>query len=270
MLHAYVSMADLDVDHWRNLQALLLESAKEKRRIILIHENGELLKFVHSARAEIVRNVDRVDHPLQVAEKVYRANADKADFVVVFDRQAVDRYFAQVQDTWKAEEDLDEFVHRMYATMDEYREGIVTYPGSARTNLGLQWRLGASYEDVKAAVERFVPPNTTVVFGIFADNALWASLLLGFDENRRVNVITTADPSTLTTTGSDREATAKELVAWASSRYAPCSLGLFMDLDGARTLLSNQDKATTLRTLVGEGRALVNPLPETLARSLWA
>jgi hypothetical protein len=267
MLYAYVQMTDIDVDHWRNLQTLLLESAKEKRRIILIHENGELLKFVHSQRADIVRNVDRVDNPHEVAENVYRANADKADFVVVFERRAFDRFFGQVQDTWKADEDLDEYVHRMYATLDEYSEGIVTYPGPARTMLGLQWRVGASYEDIKAAVERFVTPNTTVVFGVFADNALWASLTLGFDADRRVSLITTADPSKLNTSGGS-EAVAKELTGWVSQKYAPCSLALFMDLDGARTLLSSQDKLATLRDLARKGSLVTGPLPEPLAHSL--
>jgi hypothetical protein len=266
MLHAYPRMADIKVDHWRNLQALLLESAKEKRRIILIHENGELLKFVHSQRANIVRNVERVDNPHEVAEKVYRANAGKADFVAIFERNAIDRYFAQCQDTWKADEDLDEYVHRMYATMDEYPDGIVTFPGPARTMLGLQWRVGASYDDVKAAVNRFIPPDSTVLFGIFEDSALWATLVLGFDSDRRVNVITTVDPSELTSTG-DWKAQAKELTEWVIRKYPPCSLGLFTDLASARDLLVSQDKAATLRGLVGKGKLLASPLPEMLANT---
>ncbi|GAC1394201.1 MAG: hypothetical protein NVSMB38_25700 [Ktedonobacteraceae bacterium] len=267
MLHAYVQMTDIDVDHWRNLQSMVLESAKERPRIILIHERGELLKFVHSRHADIVRNVDRVDDPRAVAEKVYRANADKTDFVVVLDRQAVDRFFAQVQDTWKADEDLDEYVHRMYATLDEYPEGIVTYPGPARTTLGLQWRVGASYEDIKVAVDRFVTPNTTVVFGVFADNALRASLILGFDADRRVALITTADPLELTASGGS-EAIAQELVGWASRKYSPCCLGLCMDLDGAKTFLTSQDKLAALRDMARKGKLVANPLPEPLARLL--
>jgi len=267
MLHENPWMADIDVDHWRNLQALLLESAKEKRRIILIHEKGELLKFVHSERAEIVRNVDRIDRPLEAAEKVYRANADKTDFVMVLERRAVDKFFAQVQNTWSADEDLDEYVHRMFATLGEYPEGIVTYPGSARTNLGLQWRLGARYEDIKAAVQRFVPPNTTIVFGVFAGDALWASLVLGFDADHRITLITTADPAELTASGG-WHAAAKELAGWVDRKYPPCSLGLFMDLDSARAFLSNQDKLAALLDIAGKGRLLAEPLPKPLAQLL--
>jgi hypothetical protein len=263
MLHAYPLMADIDVNHWRNLQSLLLESAKGKRRIILIHENGELLKFIHSRREEIVRNVDRVDHPREVAEKVYRDNEDKADFVVVFERNAVDRYTAQFQDTWKPDEDLDEFVHRQFTLMHEFADGIVTYPRPARETLGLQWRIGASYEEVKAAVDEFIPPNSTVVFGIFEGNALWATLVLQFDADRRANVVTTVDPSELTTS-EGRESIATDIVAWVNRKYLPCSLGLFVDLESAKTLISSQDKLATIRDLAEQRKLIADPIPEPL------
>lgn len=266
MLHENVWMADIDVNHWRNLQALLLESAKARPRIILIHENGELLKFVHSRRAEIVRNVDRVDNPREVAEKVYRANQGKADFVLVFERRAVDRYFAQFQDTWNPKEDLDEFVHRQFALMDCYPDGIVTYPRPARETLGLQWRVGASYDQVKAAVDRFVPPDSTVVFGIFEGDTLWTTLVLRFDADRRADVVTTVNPSEVITRG-DREGIAREVVGWVNRKYPSCALGLFADLESARAFLSSKDKLETIRDLIGAEKVLANPVPEALADS---
>ena len=60
----------------------------------------------------------------------------------------------------------------MFATLDDYPDGVVAYPGPARNTLGLQWRLGASYEQVKEAVEHFIPPRSTAVFGVFSDNDL--------------------------------------------------------------------------------------------------
>jgi hypothetical protein len=266
MLHANPWMADTNVDHWRNLQALLLESAKEKRRIILIHENGELLKFVHTQHAEIIRNVDRVDNPHEVAKKVFLDNPGKADFVAVFERRAFDRYFGQVQDTWKPNEDLDEYVHRTYAMMDEYPDGIVTYPGPARTRLGLQWRVGASYEEVNAAVHRFIAANTTAIFGIFEGDALWATLVLGFDGDMRAKVVTTADPTEINL-GTWQE-TAKELVAWTNRKFPPCSLGLFMDLDGAMAVLASQDKLAALSNIAKRGKLLIDPVPGPLAKLL--
>lgn len=266
MLHAYPLMADIDVNHWRNLQSLLLESAKGKRRIILIHENGELLKFVHSRREAINRTVDRVDNPHEVAKKVYQDNEGKADFVVVFERNAVDRYTAQFQDTWRVDEDLDEFVHRQYTLIDDFADGIVTYPRPARESLGLQWRVGSSFSAIRAAVNQYVPPDSTVVFGIFEDDSLWTTLVLRFDTDRRVNVITTVDPSEITIRG-ERDAIAREVVAWVNRKYPNCSIGLFTDLESARSFISGQDKAATIRNLMDQGKLIADPFPGSLTRT---
>lgn len=269
MLHENVCMADINVDHWRNMQDLLLDSAKEKRRIILIHEGGKLLKFVHSARAEINRNINEVANPAQAAETVYRANAANADFVMVLERRAVDRFFARVQNSWKAEEDLDVYVNRMFAALDEYPEGIVTYPGPARTMLGLQWRLGASYEAIKEAVNRFIPANTTVVFGVFLNDSLWASLVLGLDADKRISLITTADTEDLTLKPGWKKA-AKELVQWVNGKHAPCSLGLFMDLHDAQSFLVAEEKLSFLRELGNRGKLVLDPVCGPLADMLPA
>jgi hypothetical protein len=258
-------MADIDVNHWRNLQTLLLESAKTKRRIILIHENGKVLKFVHSQHAPIVRTIDRVDQPRAVAEKVYRANSDNADFVAVFERRAFDRYFGQVQDTWRSDEDLDVYVHRMYAMLDDYPEGIVTYPGSARTTLGLQWRLGASYEEIKAVIGH-IPAQSTAVLGVFDGDALWATLVVGLDGERRAKVVTTVDPSELPPAAT-RKDIAKNVVAWANRRYPPCSLGLFMGLGSARAFLSETDKTKALHEIMSRNDLIADPIPIELARA---
>jgi len=265
MLHENPLMADIDVNHWRNLQSLLLESAKAKRRIILIHENGKVLKFVHSQRLPIVRNVHTIDQPRAVAERVYKDNADAVDFVAVFERRAFDRYFGRVQDTWRSDEDLDVYVHRMYAMLDDYPEGIVTYPGSARSTLGLQWRLGATYEDIKAVIQH-IPARSTAVLGVFDGNALWATLVLGFDAERRMNVVTTVDPSELQPAAT-RKDVVKSVVAWTNRKYPPCSLGLFMGLGSARAFLACADKAKALRDIMSKGDLVADPVPAGLERA---
>jgi len=269
MLHKNPLMVDIDVEHWRNLQELILESGKEKRRIILIHENGELQKFVHSDREEIIKSIEKIADPQKDAEKVFNDNRGKTDFVMVLERRAVEQFFAEVQDSWQADEDLDEYVHRMVVKLDEYPKGIVTYPGPARTNLGLQWRLGASYEEVKTAVDRFVVPNSTVIFGVFKEDKLWASLILGFDRDNRITLITTADQTEIAP-GQDWKATSKRLVQWAEEKYSPCSLGLFLDLDSTKALLASRDKLTSLRESFAKGKLVVTPLPEGLEQLLKA
>jgi hypothetical protein len=261
-------MLNIDVNHWRNLQTLLLDSAKERRRIVVIHEDGEILKFVHSHKASIVKSVERVDDPQAFARRVHRDNADKVDFVAVFERRAFDEYFGRLQGTWRPDEDLDEFVRRTYALMDEYPEGLVTFPGRARHVLGLQWRLGTTYSQAKSAVDRFVLPRSTVVFGIFDGLNVWATLVLGFDAEFRIDVITTVDMSEVTVSDSRRE-TAEAMVAWASRVYRPCSVGLFTSLDGARRFLESGEKTTVLRQLARDGDLIADPVPDTLAAAAF-
>lgn len=260
MLHEDPLMLDIDVDHWRNLQSLVLDSAKARRRIVVIHERGEILKLVHSERVPIARTVERVDDPHAVAERVYRDNADKVDFVAVLERRALDEYFGRFQGTWRADEDLDAFVHRTYELMDEYRDGIVTHPGPARNVLGLQWRLGATYGQVTEAVKRYVPADSTVVFGVFDGDELWATLVLGFDADLRADVVTTVDPSLLTASG-ERDAIAAEVAAWVDERYRPCSLALFTSRDGARAFLDARDKRAVLLELRDQGDLIAERVP---------
>jgi hypothetical protein len=267
MLHENPFMSDIDVDHWRNLQDLVLDSAKEKRRIIIIHESGRILKFVHSQRDAVVRNVERIDQPEADARAVYEANRSNTDFVMVLERRAVERFFAAIQDTWNSDEDLDEYVHRMYSMLEQYPEGIVAWPGPARTRLGLQWRIGSSYEEVKAALRRFVPSNSTAVIGIFHRNVLWASLVLSFDQDRRITVVTTADPGDLNL-DADSHSVARNVVAWANERFAKCALGLFVDLDGARLVLSRPDKLAAIKEFIDAGKLVADPIPHTLREAL--
>lgn len=266
MLHENPSMVDTDVDHWRNLQALLLDSAKEKRRIIIIHEHGEILKFVHTQGLELVKSVVRIDNPHEAAKRVFLDNPGKADFVAVFERSAFDEYFGKCQGSWDPSEDLDVYVNRMYATMDEYPDGLVTHPGPARSRLGLQWRFGASYEAVLSAAKRFIPAKTTAVFGVFSGDNLWASLVLSFDDAGKARVVTTVDPSELK--GATWKETAKEMVSWCNKKYEPCSLGFFLDLDGATALLASSDKLSALAVVAKRGRLLVSPASKALLKVL--
>jgi hypothetical protein len=260
MLHENPLMADIDVNHWRNMQSLLLESGKGKRKIIVIHEKGQILKFIHSERAEIVKNVDFVDDPARVAREVYEANPGKADFVLVIERRMLEQYFGAVQDSWKASEDLDVYVNRMFAMLDEYPQAVATYPHEASYNLGLQWRVGSSYEDLQAFIAKYIPANTTVVFGIFDQDVLWASLVLGFNQDKRIDNVTTVDPTELGKLQGWKDVS-REIVGWVNGKYTSCSLGLFTDLETAKQLLSTAQKAAVIHQAVANDRLFAAPVP---------
>lgn len=258
MLHRNVLMADIDVDQWRNAQALLLRSAKAAQRVICIHEGGEVRKLVHTGGLPVAGAVESVADPVAVAKSLWEANSEHADFVAVFERAAFDAYFAQIQDAWDIDDDLDVFVQRTYEALDDYPQGIVTYPYPARTTLGLQWRLGASHEELTQAVRSHVDPGTTVILAVHREGAMWSSLVLDFDQAWSVTSITTADPSLVELQG-ERSEILQRLVAHVESTGKTVAVAMSMDYDTATALLAAamSDKAGLLTAALAAGSASV-------------
>jgi len=267
MLYQDVLMQDIDVTQWRNAQALLLDSAKEHPRIVVLHDHGTVRKVAHSDGMPVQAAPVRADDPYATAKALYEANADTVDFVAVFERAAFDAYFAAVQDSWDIHEDLDGFVQRTYAMLDVFSDGMVTYPGPARSTLGLQWRLGASRDQVIAAAREFVPPHSTVVLGVLEQDTLWASLVLTFGDAGSVTAVTTADPDEVPLTGSLPEV-ANTLVEWVNRTHGWCSLGLVLHRAAAESFLSASDKAAALRKAAADGALVLAPVPPRLAAAL--
>jgi hypothetical protein len=267
MLYKDVLMQDIDVAQWRNAQALLLDSAKERRRIVVLHDAGTVRKVAHSGGLSVAAAPSRADDPQATAKALYEANAADVDFVAVFEREAFDAYFARVQDSWTVDEELDGFVQRTYALLDEFADGMVTYPDPARSTLGLQWRLGASREETIAAASAFVDAGTTAVLGVFDDGALWASLVLTFADNGTVTSITTADPDEVDLTG-PMSTVADAVVDWVRAKHGPCSLGLFLERPAAEAFLVAGDKAGSIREAAKSGALVLSPVSSTLAEAL--
>ncbi|WP_316858617.1 hypothetical protein [uncultured Cohaesibacter sp.] len=264
MLQAYVEMIDIEVSHWRNLQALMLDSAKGKNKIIILHDKGVIEKFAHNDGRDINRPISQISNAKEDARAVYEANKDCVDFVMILERSASDDYFRRIQDAWTVNDDIDEYVNRAFRLMGEYDQDIVTYPGPAKEQLGLQWRLGASYDAIKGAVESFVPAESTVVIGICEEESLWASLILRFDKDKRIDIITSVDLMDRSFEGS-RDQIAKDMLEWAAKKYDPISLGLFTDLASAREFLQSTNKVPALLELVQQKKLSVNPATPALS-----
>ena len=235
MLHAHVAMTDIDVDHWRNLQSLLPESAKARTRIVAIHEQGRVLSVAHSDGAELAGAPTDIEDPQEAARALRRANPD-VDLVAVFERDAVDEHFAAMGASWDPDEDLDDWVRRLYSSLDRDDAGIVTDPAPASAQLGLQWRVGATFAQVRAAVERHVPTGSSVAFAVLDRGTVWATLVVGFDADQRVILVTTADPFAPLEGSPDQ--VLDELTALAETRHGPCAVAVALDLADARRLLA--------------------------------
>ena len=198
---------------------------------------------------------------------IYTANSASTDFVMVVDRNASDAYFRAVQDAWTPEDDIDVYVHRSFKLMDDYADGIATYPGPASNRLGLQWRLGASFAEVEAAVQTFAQAERSAVFGVFEGDTLWTTLVLHFDANRRIDVVTTVDPTEIAATGK-RDAVAAAIVDWVGAHYGEVCLGLFTDLAGAKRFLEATDKGEVVVDLHHAGALIAKPATAGLSAVL--
>jgi len=241
MLHGDVLMADLDVDQWRNAQDLLLTSAKEAKRLIVLLENGEVVKCRHTTGRTVTAAPSRIDDLPSTAKALYEANKDDTDFVLVMERDAADEYFASYQNAWQADEDLDEYVRRIYASLEDYSDTIVTFPGPARNTLGLQLRIGASYQEVTEAVRSMVDPGSTVVLAVHDGVKLWTSLILHFDADLKIISIGTADPSLVDING-PRAEVVERLVRFADAREGNVRLVVEATLPAAREFLATTHK----------------------------
>ena len=249
MLHGDVLMADLDVDKWRNAQHLLLRSAKGARRIVCLLEKGKVVKCRHTQGAEVAQAPTQVDDLQAAADALYAANRDQVDFVMVAERDAMDEYFAEYQNAWDADEDLDVYVCRSWSLLrDRYKSTIVTAPEPADQTLGLQWKLGASHDAVVAAANAFVSPNSTLVLAVHDDNSLWTSLILRFDQDRKVISIGTADPSLVDIKG-DRAGVTQRLVSFANGREGDVKLVVSCTREAAERFLAAEDKAAVVSEL---------------------
>ena len=244
MLHAHVAMTDIDVDHWRNLQSLLLDSAKARTRIVVIHEQGRVLSVAHSDGVDVTGAPTDIEDPQQAAGALRRANPG-ADLVAVFERDAVDEHFATMGASWDPDEDLDDWVRRLYGTLDRDDAGIVTDPAPASAQLGLQWRVGATFAQIRDAVEQYVPGGSSVVLAVLDHGSVWATLVVGFDADRRVTLVTTADPFAPPSGSIDE--ILDGLVELAQQRHGPCAISVAIERADAEALLGDGVTEAALR-----------------------
>ena len=266
MLDANPLMIDIDVEQWANLHAAFLRPVRQKRRIIVIHEGGKVLKMSHSHGAEVSQPICRITDPERDVEQIYKANKDNVDLVLLLDRASVERYYYEVQESWDPDEDLDEYVARMYALLDKYSPGIQTFPGPASRQLGLQWTLPIGYSTAKQLIERFVPESAVAVLAIFSEpSKLWASLVLGFDELKKIVLISTVEQGIVE---QDWKHEYTQILASVEQKFWHCGLGIFASKASVDKVLCSAVPGYTFLKLCVQGEIIVEPCTKSLAQSI--
>ena len=263
MLATNPHMLDLDTEQWRNLQTLLTVRSAGQRRIVVIHDHGVVQKLAHSDDLTVQGGESRIDDAAATARRLYEANQAEVDFVLVLERSAVDDYYGRVQDTWDPDEDFDVYVHRGLALLDDVPDGIAVHPGPASERLGLQFRLGGTYEQVTRAAVRLIGANGLFVLGVLDGDRLWASLILHLDDDAKVDRIATGVPWRFGD-GSAQE----ELLAQVRADYGEPVLGVFGSRDAVRRLAHEGAAEPLLRELIAAGDLVFDPTPDGLKETV--
>ena len=250
-----VLMEDIDIDQWRNAQDLLLESSKEKRRIIILHDNGVIRKCEHTDGLPVNEAPTEItDAPAQ-AKAVYEANKDDVDFVAIFERSAFDEYFSRMQQSWVANEPLDSFVHRTYALLDDYPTTMVTYPGPARNTLGLQYRFGVSRNEAIVLANRWLHPDSSLLLGVYDEGGIWASLVMSFDSELTIVELTTIDAERVDVHGDLGEVTARAM-EWMIENHRPDAAALVWTREAFEKFREAKNKELAVAAALANGTAV--------------
>jgi hypothetical protein len=256
MLGKDLVMEDIDVDQWRNAQDLLLESAKEKRRIVILHDNGVIRKCGHTEGIPIVGAPTSITDAQSQAHALYEANKDSVDFVAIFERHAFDEYFSRMQASWVADEPLDSFVSRQYGLLDSYPDTMVTYPGPAKNVLGLQYRFGVTRNEALVLAAKWVAPNSSLLLGVYDEGELWTSLVMSFDQELVMTELTTVDAERVDIRGDMGEVTSRAF-EWMTAHHKPSGSALVWTREAFERFREAKDKEAAVTDAVLAGAAVV-------------
>ena len=255
MLGKDVLMEDIDIDQWRNAQDLLLESAKEKKRIIVLHDNGVVRKCEHTDGLPVAGAPASITDAQKQAKELYEQNADNVDFVAIFERSAFDEYFSRMQQSWVADEPLDSFIHRTYALLDEYPDTMVTYPGPAKEVLGLHYRFGVTRNEAIVLANRWVQPESSLLLGVYDDGGLWASLVMTFDAELTMVELTTVDAERVDIKGDLGEVTSRAM-EWMTKHHRSDATALVWTRDAFEQFRTAKNKELAVAKVLAEGTAV--------------
>lgn len=251
-----VLMEDIDINQWRNAQDLLLESAKEKRRIIVLHDEGKICKCEHTDGADVVGKPATIVDAKAQARELYEANEENVDFVAIFERHSFDEYFSRVQNSWVADEPLDSFVHKTYELLDDYPDTMVTYPGPAKNVLGLQWNFGVTRNEGIALAHALIPPESSLLLAVYDEGQIWASLVMTFDGEMTMTELTTVDGERVEISGPLQEVS-ENAFEWMNSTHAKTGAGLIWTRSAFEKFRESTDKIEAVKRSVAAGEAVV-------------
>jgi hypothetical protein len=180
MLSQACKVEHLNPLQWRRLSELAF--GKPVKRAYLLHEKGRPVRAWKQGAGDLPLPAGAISDPQAAADALKTAHAD-VDEAWVLDPEAFAQGMAAIQSEAKFETELD-----AYALFD-FDERL-KLPGHAISpKRDLLWR-GVPIRRLQRFAEKMLPASCTYVLGVFDGDALWASLLLQFQDKKIVHVAT--------------------------------------------------------------------------------
>jgi hypothetical protein len=256
-------MLDMDPRQFRRLYDLAVPLRKP-RRIILLHDDGHVVKALDTERGLRPDLYGSIGEPEKRAREIFDAESGIAE-VLILERAAMREYFAAMQATYTPTESADEYYDRCLRARDRYPGRIVKYPPQFP---GLQY-LGIDWEDARAFVQRYIPPDSWLFFAAFEADRIWMSWIIGLSGGQVVRVASSDAILPLDASFPGWQTRYRELVDLCNRQLGPVSLGLFTDRDTLVPLLTSSHKGEQFLRAVKNGRIIADPIPAPLQGLTW-
>jgi hypothetical protein len=183
LLDRNVKWVDLSLTHWRRLTELVY-GQPDKRRLILVHENGVPVQYFDTQLGAQPLPKVKVEDAQSLAERLAHENPDVWE-VQVLDPEALRKNLSSLHADLRQDLDSDEFAFLL-------SEARAKAPGlGIAPKRDFLWH-GVPIERLKKFVDLILPESCTYVLAVFDEIGVWASLLVQF-ENKKIVGISTFD-----------------------------------------------------------------------------
>lgn len=258
MIDENLVMLDIDPRQFRRLYDLAVPLRKP-RRIFILHDNGRVVKAYDTERGLRHDLQAPVVDPERRAREIFDSERGASE-VLVLERSAMRHYFAALQATYTPTETADEYYDRALRARGNYPGRIVKYPPQFP---GLQY-LGIGWEDARAFLKRYIPPDSFLLFAAFDGEQIWMSWIVGVSGGRVVRVASSDAIMDLDASLPNWRKRHQEMVEACNKQLGRVSLGLFTDRDTVVQVATASNKGVQFVRAVKEGRIIADPVPEGL------
>ena len=182
MLTQLCKIDDLNPQQWRRLTELAFPK-RSQGRVYLLHQAGKPIKLWKNG-ADLALPSETVMDPQAVADKLKAEHADCYE-AWVLDPDVFAQGMSGIHAKSSFDTEADVFA------LFEYEERMKIPGYAVSPKRAMSWR-GVPLQGVQRFVEKMLPDSCTYVLGVFDGDALWASLLVQF-ENKKIVAISTTD-----------------------------------------------------------------------------